>query len=130
MWGGQFHFLPENYRLPKVGLHIIWQHWWLGNSAFMLGSSATENTIPPLRTVTARNVKDKKRFSDLKWIMNILEKSLNDQLVLNPTVAQVNEMYAIAIARVDLFPVLKMCGSTGNKYVNFRVQTPFAKSPQ
>jgi hypothetical protein len=36
--------------------------------------------------------------------MNILEKSLNDQLVLNPTVAQVNEMYAIAIARVDLFP--------------------------
>jgi hypothetical protein len=35
MWGGQFHFLPENYRLPKVGLHIIWQHWWLGNSAFM-----------------------------------------------------------------------------------------------
>jgi hypothetical protein len=33
-WGGGFHFLPENYALPKVGLHIIWQHWWTGNHIY------------------------------------------------------------------------------------------------
>lgn len=57
LWGGCFHFLPENYRLPKVGLHIIWQHWWLGNLLFNKGSTATTDTIPPLRTVTAKDFK-------------------------------------------------------------------------
>ena len=28
VWGGRYHFLPENYVLPKIGLHLIWQHWW------------------------------------------------------------------------------------------------------
>jgi hypothetical protein len=36
LWNGHFHFLPENYVLPKISLHLIWQHWWLGNNIYFI----------------------------------------------------------------------------------------------
>ena len=96
MWSGSFHLLPEDYELPKVGLLIMWQQWWLGKP---------ESRIPPLRNVTARDFKkDKKRYSDLKFIMKNMERVVeNEGMSLSqPSIHQLNESYDMAVEILSL----------------------------
>jgi len=85
-WGGRFYRLPQGYHLPKVGAHIIWQHWWFGDDT---------QGIPPLKMVQGSDLTDSKRLSDLKFLMKTIEKCLseNASLIEMPTINQVNQMY-------------------------------------
>jgi hypothetical protein len=95
-WGGSFRRLPENYVLPKVTLHVIWQHWWIGEHGSV--------PIPPLRTVAPRDLKDFRRLSELKFVMNKMETILreNNRLVEKPNIIEVNSMYNFAFEKLNL----------------------------
>jgi hypothetical protein len=34
LYGGIFHQLPLDWRFPISGVHDLWRHWWLGNTAY------------------------------------------------------------------------------------------------
>jgi hypothetical protein len=92
-WGGAIRHLPETYQLPKVTLRIIWQHWWFGDK---------EKRIPPLRFVTGRDYKDRRRFSELKRVATLMTSVLRNP-IQQPSINQANEMYeeAARVLRLD-----------------------------
>jgi hypothetical protein len=94
-WDGGLHLLPSNYEFPKVGLRTIFQHWFIGS-----------NSEPPLRRIKPIDLpkNQRKRLSDLKWIMQKMETNIKGQnrWTDNPTLLQVNDMFDIGFAGLGL----------------------------
>lgn len=85
-WDGHCHLFKENYRIPKVTVFLIWQHWWLGD---------TVNDVPPLRIATGKDLKQFKLFSELKFLMQKMEANISDleSLKANPSIKLVNAAF-------------------------------------
>jgi len=97
VWGGHFHLLPKDYKIPKTTGRIVWQHWFLGDSI---------SEIPPLRRVGTQCIQksERKRFSDLKYFIKKLTDILKEtgQYIENPSPLQVTQMYEAAFQRLGI----------------------------
>ena len=96
-WGGKFHLLPEDYKIPKTTGRIIWEHWFLGDS---------NSGIPPLRRIGTQSIQksELKRFSDLKYFVKKLTDILQEmgQYIEKPSILQVPQMYEAAFERLGI----------------------------
>ena len=98
-WGGTYHRLPKDFKLPKINAKTAFQQWYLG--------SETDH-LPALRYVDHTDFSlpnSKKRFSELSALMKILEECLetDESLIQDPTLAQVNIMFDKACTSLGLF---------------------------
>jgi hypothetical protein len=87
-WGGKLNRLPRDYELPSGSVRVAFQQWMLND---------TERNICRLRSCSPLDFDDpkkKKRFSDLKYLMESIETFCqdNDIWVSNPSLDQVNQM--------------------------------------
>ncbi|KUF87133.1 hypothetical protein AM587_10002055 [Phytophthora nicotianae] len=67
-WGGGFHAFPEDVALPEGTTEQAWVFWCCGDPA---------RSLPPfrrLKSVDLREKKHKKRLSDLKFLMGLVEE--------------------------------------------------------
>lgn len=98
-WGGSIQILPEDYLIPKVTARIIWGNWWIGDSTAK---------IPPLSKVRNMHLPSaqKKRFSDLKFLMNSIIKALEQagRFIPEPSVIEVGAMFDHANNLLGLEP--------------------------
>ena len=72
MWGGKFHFFPENFHLPRGSVLEAWRNWCMGNER--LG-------YPPFKTLRPDDFSDsngRKRLSDYWFVMNKIEQKANE----------------------------------------------------
>lgn len=70
LWNGAFHCLPEDYKLPIVTCRNAWSLWCCGDPS---------KNIPPLRFIKPadlKEVKERKRLSDFKFVMQRIEENL------------------------------------------------------
>jgi hypothetical protein len=79
----------KTYQLPKVPLQIIWQHWWPGDN---------QKRIPPWRLVPYRDINDRRRFADLKYLVRKMVAGLEEDGVQinSASLMQANELFARA----------------------------------
>lgn len=89
MWGDGMHIVPENFTFPKGNVRTAWQAYCCGNQG---------EGYPALRTlksVDLSNVNAKKRLSDFRFLMNIIEEKVKEagRWVAVPTLLQANVMY-------------------------------------
>lgn len=87
IWNNGIHALPEGYRLPHSGVLVALQHYLVG-----------AGNIPPLALVSPSDFSvpnEKKRFSDLRFLMRRIEGVLrkSGKWVESPSLVQVNSMY-------------------------------------
>jgi len=97
-WGGSFHKLPQNYKLPDVNVAAAFRIWFLGICA---------EKLPPFKSLDPSDFSlsnERKRFSDWKCIMKCLIENLaNDFLLLDPKdfhVDVINSQYKLASERM------------------------------
>ena len=72
VWGGQFHQLPEDFRLPKGTPQTALSFWCLGSPSA---------GIPPLRLVNPSDFSRKqsrRRFSDFKFLVKAMEQAIGN----------------------------------------------------
>jgi len=88
--------LPKEYKIPIVGLRIIWEQWWLGNN---------RERVPPLKKVPSKSVPSNQRtkFSELRYLMQKMENLVKSDggFIENPNRIEVSKMYQIALASHD-----------------------------
>ncbi len=68
MWGGMLHLVPEDFELPSVTVQQAFTLWAAGS---------VEKGLPPFRMLTLHDMPSKnakKRLSDFRALMNILEQ--------------------------------------------------------
>ena len=65
-WGGGYHQLPFDFKIPKVNVLTAFQLWHCGSQAPVSGHVALKTVIPCDFSLTA----ERKRFCELKFIMN------------------------------------------------------------
>eukprot|EP00644_Phytophthora_capsici_P015184 jgi/Phyca11/128360/e_gw1.75.126.1 len=66
-WGGGFHAFPEDVLLPEGTVEQAWGFWCCGDPA---------RSLPPFRRLKSIDLKEKKhrkRLSDLKFLMGLIE---------------------------------------------------------
>lgn len=84
-WRGRFRRLPEDYRLSNGSPRQMWSLWVCGSP---------DDRIPPLRYVQSTdigNTNTRKRFSDLRFLMSLLEK---DDVLKGLKIRQLTSVYA------------------------------------
>jgi hypothetical protein len=97
-WGGKFHKLPNNYVLPNGNIVIGFQIFCCGDASKMI--------CPLIETEPSdySNINQRKRFSDLKFLMSKLIENLkeNKKWHANPTIFEANEMIKEAMPCLGL----------------------------
>ena len=95
-WGGRLRLIPENYKIPNVGMSIIWSQWWF----------ASGENIPPLKVVTGKDLSREqgRRLSDLIRLIKTITDGLRsaDQYFENPNQLQVMQMYENGIQYLNI----------------------------
>ncbi|KAF0747449.1 hypothetical protein AaE_007723 [Aphanomyces astaci] len=63
VWGGRWHFLPEDFELPSVDVATAWHYWWWGSPA---------RNIPPLHKINTQDLTTKqgKIYCGWKFAVN------------------------------------------------------------
>jgi hypothetical protein len=101
LYGGTFHWLPQDWRFPSVGVLMLWQTWLLGD---------TVQNVPPLRMLSANDVAHldalpleqgtrrrpaRKTLSDIRYLMNYVESKVQEagQWTEEHNPTTVTEMY-------------------------------------
>lgn len=103
MWGGKFRRLPETFLFPTMTTLSAWQLWRCGDPS---------KGYPPFWHIhPTEDIKDpntRKRFSDMKFLMNALEAKAKaaNVWVETPTIEQANSIYSTA------FPLLGLPASS------------------
>ena len=72
MWGGKFHFVPEDFHLPKGSVVEAWRNWCMGDER--LG-------YPPFKSLRPDDFSNKnarKRLSDYRFMMMQIEQKASD----------------------------------------------------
>jgi hypothetical protein len=67
-WGGSLHLVPEDFEFPHVTVSDAWQMWVVVDS---------RKGYPPLRKLSPSDFltrNNRKRFSDLKYLMKKIEE--------------------------------------------------------
>jgi hypothetical protein len=89
-WDNRYRRVPKDFVFPECGVRQMWQLWMCGHTA---------HGYMPLRHLESidLNIKDsKKRLSDLRFIMHMLEEKAQEEGVWSgqrPSLLQANEMY-------------------------------------
>jgi len=86
LWGGKLHVVGENFKLPQITLKAAYQQWHLGNS---------ELGVPPLKRIPSSSLsnKEKKRYSDMKGVMQKMDSLLSQPLPKKPDHQRVNQAF-------------------------------------
>ena len=97
MWGGQLHRLPENFELPSGGALNAWQDRVCQNQ---------NHGYPPLRTVNRDDMSTpnkRKRFSDLSFLMNILETEARNRGIWRntQTLVEANDIFILCKGAIE-----------------------------
>jgi hypothetical protein len=101
MWGGKLgRLLPETFKLPASGPRDMWQLFVAGNPA---------QGVRPLRLVSGEHVCNKnakKRFSDFKTLMGMVEQKVRDEGRWSDaeTIVNAEEMFEIGKVAIQLPP--------------------------
>ncbi len=96
LWGGEFHYLPENYEIPNLNLRLIFLLWFLGNR---------NERITPLSKVRPSDVRNPKRLSELKFVIKKMMENVfpgNQNNVKNPTISSVNDWYKTGLESLNI----------------------------
>jgi hypothetical protein len=89
-WDNRYRRVPKDFVFPECGVRQMWQLWMCGHTA---------HGYMPRRHLESidLNIKDsKKRLSDLRFIMHMLEEKAQEEGVWSgqrPSLLQANEMY-------------------------------------
>lgn len=92
LWGNAWRHLPEDYEFPRESLEVMWRLWCCGDD---------EKGHLPLKRIQASDIaslNDRKRLSDLKFLMKYIEKELQERGVwkVNPTPLEADQMLRAA----------------------------------
>ena len=99
MWGGKLgRLLPADFNLPASGPRDMWQLYIAGNAA---------QGVRPLRLISGDHVCDKnvkKRFSDFKTLMRMIERKVRDdgRWSDEATIANAEAMFEVGKVAVQL----------------------------
>ena len=96
MWEGQLRLLPQDFKLPDGNIFIAWQHWCCGNSV---------RGYPALRNCKPSDIfcdKERKKFSEFKFVMKILEEACGRTPGRNCSIELANELFERGQAGVEL----------------------------
>ena len=95
-WGNKPRLLPEHYKIPKVGIRSVFNHWYLG----------IDGRIPPLKLCKGSDLdrSEGRRLSDLKKLMNKVEVGLESEglYIENPSPVQVVQMYENGLKYLEI----------------------------
>jgi hypothetical protein len=101
MWkNGTFHIVPEGFELPmNLPTLIAWQQYCCGN--------ATQN-LPPLRFLTAKDVKSRQRLHEYKRLMELLKAEATRMKIWQPrpTTVLATAIYEVCTILFDTFVTL------------------------
>ncbi len=96
-WGGRFSKVPEDFIVPTGSAFVAFQHWMFGSQ---------EAGYPALRTVQPIDipVKQKERFSHLRWLMGEIESEAKRAKVWvdSPSVEQATEVFQATMTHLGL----------------------------
>lgn len=92
MWGGAFHPVPQDFALPDCNTLSAWQLYVCGDRS---------KGYPPFRFLQPPDMSTKnlrKRLSDFKFLMQVLEKKVKvlEKWIATPSLEQANEMFVAA----------------------------------
>ncbi|KAI9906369.1 hypothetical protein PsorP6_002974 [Peronosclerospora sorghi] len=87
-WDGKFHLFPQGFELPTGSVSQVWQLWCCGDP---------DQRVPPLKSLQPTDLETRnarKRLSDLKFLMSIIENRAVEMGKMKP---RLNIMEAIEI---------------------------------
>ena len=121
-WGGQFHPIPENFKIPSLTVQTMWRLWMCGNE---------DQNMPPLRMIAPKDLNDKerKKLSRLKVTMRLLEQKVRsldcwvDPSRTQVTMEQATTMFEAARCVLPDPPVSRQCYQRRVGQVTWRTMT-------
>jgi hypothetical protein len=121
-YGGMWHRVPCDWRIPRCGTKDLWRQWWIGNTT-------KDRNVPPLRLIKAIDVKhiDKipltkqemhrrtgkykmqrrkahKGLQDINALMRVLTKLVVDvgKMETKITITSVERMYKVISKKLNI----------------------------
>lgn len=112
VWGGQFHHVPKDFRIPSCTIRDGWIHFCCGDA---------DGKIPPYRFLVSSDFSSKKRAKDWSTYMCMMNEVKSKVVeagmwVKNPTYEQAHQMFRHA------FPLLGIKHKTEKGYNRRRGQ--------
>lgn len=97
LYGGRFHKLPADFDLPECSVLGMWLLWSCGD---------TVKNIPALKTLKGCDMPNRsvqKKYSNMKFLMNVLEGQIGEDNDLNGvlTVMEATRMYNDSIFKIE-----------------------------
>lgn len=97
LWGNAWHNLPEEYEFPRISVELMWRQWCCGDS---------EMGFLPLREIQTSDIStpnNRKRLSDLKFLMKFIEQRLQERGVWKESPSEIEADQMLNAVRGELF---------------------------